>query len=360
VRLSDIFDISIIVINLFERFYMNTQKALLLAVLATLASACATQRTTAGLVDTSTQYATSNNVTAPPSAKPGECYINLHNKPTTEQISQQVLKRAASQTIEVIPATYADGEETIMIKPASTRLEVVPAVYETVEEQVLVKPAGKRLVPVNAVYEDRSEQVLASEASTYWKRSTVAEASNSGAKEQIAGDDGYVMCLIEKPAVYKTVTNKVLVTGPTTREEDIPAEYATVKKTVLKTPATTRNIEVPAEYAKVKTTKLVSPASQKVTEIPAEYETVTSTKTISAGSWEWRRILCATNSTPSKLQEIEAALSAADQNPGKVDGIVDNQTLSALQAYQAAKGLPIDRGRYINIDTVKSLGISPN
>ena len=209
---------------------MNTNKVLFLAVISALTVACAAQRTSGGLVDTSNQYATSNNVTAPPSAKPGECYVNLHTKPVTEQLSQQVLKSAASQKIEVIPASYANGEETILVKPAGTRLEVIPAVYEPAEEQVLVKPAGKRLVPVDAVYADKSEQVLVSEASTYWKRSTVAEASNSGAKEQIAGDDGYVMCLIEKPAVYKTVTNKALVTGPSTREEDIPAEYTTVKK----------------------------------------------------------------------------------------------------------------------------------
>ena len=320
---------------------------------------CAVQRTSGGLVDTSNQYATSNNVTAPPSAKPGEYYVNLHTKPVTEQMSQQVLKSAASSKIEVIPASYANGEETILVKPAGTRLEVIPAVYEPAEEQVLVKPAGKRLVPVYAVYADKSEQVLVSEASTYWKRSTVAEASNSGAKEQIAGDDGYVMCLIEKPAVYKTVTNKALVTGPSTREEDIPAEYTAVKKTVLKTPASTREVAVPAEYAKVKTTKLVTPASEKVTEIPAEYDTVTSTKTVSAGSWEWRRILCATNSTPAKLQEIEAALLAAGQNPGNVDGVVDANTLSALQAYQTSKGLLVDHGHYINIDTVKSLGVAP-
>lgn len=339
---------------------MNSKKVLLLAVVSTLTVGCAAQRTNNGLIETTNQYGYSNQVTAPPSAKPGECYINLHNKPVTEQVSQQVLKKAASQTVDIIPATYAEGEETIMVKPATTRLEVVPAVYGTAEEQVLVKPASKRLVPVDAVYEDKSEQVLVSEASTFWKRSTVAEAANSGAKEQIAGDDGYVMCLIEKPAVYKTVTNKVMVKGPSTREEEIPAEYTTVTKTVLKTPATTREVEVPAEYAKVKTTKLVSPASEKVLEIPAEYDTVTSTKTVSAGSWEWRQILCATNSTPAKLQEIESALSAAGQNPGNVDGIVDGNTLTAIQSYQTAKSLPLDRGRYINIDTVKALGVTPN
>ena len=59
------------------------------------------------------------------------------------------------------------------------------------------------------------------------------------------------------------------------------------------------------------------------------------------------------------FRSIEAALSTAGQNPGTVDGVVDSNTLNAIQAYQGAKGLPVDRGRYINIQTVKALGIAP-
>ena len=128
---------------------------------------------------------------------------------------------------------------------------------------------------------------------------------------------------------------------------------------MLKTPATTREVAIPAEYAMIPTTKIATPASEKITDIPAQYETLDSSKVVSEGKWEWRQILCATNSTPSKLQEIESALSAAGQNPGNVDGVVDSSTLSALQAYQSAKNLPLDRGRYINIETVKALGVSP-
>ena len=338
---------------------MTSNKVLLLAVLSTLTVGCATQRTNNGLANTNAEYGYTKQVTAPPSANPGECYINLYNKPVTQTSSQQVLVKAASQSIEVIPATYTTGEERILVKPATTMLEIVPATYTTVDEQVLVKPASTRLVPVAAMYEDKSEQIMVKPARTFWKRSTAAEAARSGSREQIAGDDGYIMCLIEEPATFKTVTNQVMTKGPSTTEEAVPAEYTTVKKTVLKTPATTREVTVPAEYAMIPTTKIATPASEKITEIPAQYETLESSKVVSEGKWEWRQILCATNSTPSKLQEIESALSAAGQNPGNVDGVVDNSTLSALQAYQSAKNLPLDRGRYINIETVQALGVSP-
>lgn len=337
---------------------MTNNKLILAAIMAIFSTACTTTSTTTGLATADTAGTGSN--TPPPSAKPGECYVNIHHKPVTEEVSQQVLKTAASSTVDIVPATYETVEERVMLKPATTRLEVIPAVYETVTERVMVKPETKKLVPVDAVYEDQSEQVLVSPATTFWKRSTVAEAAASGAKEQIVGDDGYVMCLIEKPAEYKTVTKRVMVKGPSTREEIVPAEYTTVEKTILKTPATTAEVEVPAEYGTVQTTRLVSPATEKVTEIPATYDTVTTTKLVKEGSWEWRQVLCGTNSTPEKLSSIESALSLAGYNTGNVDGVVDNNTLSALREYQTAKGLPLDHGRYINVKTVESLGISPN
>ena len=339
---------------------MTNKKLIMLAVAAAFATGCTTMNPTNPVTGLATTDRSGAGSSTPPSAKPGECYVNIHNKPVIEETSQQVLKTEASSTLAVIPAVYETVEERVMLKPATTRLEVVPAVYETVSERVMLKPETKKLVPVDAVYEEQSEQVLVAPASTYWKRSTVAEAAASGATETIVGDDGYVMCLLEKPAEYKTVTKTVMVKGPSTREEIIPAEYGTIEKTVLKTPPTTTEVEIPAEYGTVQKTQLVTPASEQVTEIPATYETVTSTKVVSEGNWEWRQVLCGTNSTPEKLSSIESALSTAGYNPGNADGVIDNTTLTAIREYQAAKGLPIDHGRYINVETVKSLGLTPN
>jgi len=38
--------------------------------------------------------------------------------------------------------------------------------------------------------------------------------------------------------------------------------------------------------------------------------------------------------------------------------VVRAQTMKAVNDYQAAKGLPVDA--YLNLETVKSLGVSPN
>ncbi len=194
----------------------------------------------------------------PPNAKPGECYARVTVAPTFKTEEQQLLKRAAAEKVEIIPAKYEDGEERVMLKPISKRFEIIPATYETVEERVLVRAASKRIESVPATYETVSEQILVSPATTAWKRG----AANSGGATKVDEATGDVLCLVEVPAVYKTISKEVVKTPTGNREVEIPAEYTTVKKQVLKTPPSTREIEVPAEFGTVKVTKLVTPAKE--------------------------------------------------------------------------------------------------
>ena len=54
---------------------------------------------------------------------------------------------------------------------------------------------------------------------------------------------------------------------------------------------------------------------------------------------------------------VRAALKKAGFDPGAIDGRVRDTTMGAVNAYQRSKNLPVDP--YINIDTVKALGIDP-
>lgn len=75
------------------------------------------------------------------------------------------------------------------------------------------------------------------------------------------------------------------------------------------------------------------------------------------GRWQSRlSILCETNATPSKLKEIQQALATAGHDPGPNDGVIRAQTMSAVNSYRRAKGLPVDV--YLNLATVKALGVS--
>jgi hypothetical protein len=285
----------------------------------------------------------------PPNAKPGECYARLYIPPTYKTVEETVLKRGPSQQLEVVPAKYEWGEEQVLVSQASEKLEVVPAQYDWVEEKVLVKEASTLKEEIPAKYEWQEETVLVKPAQTLWKK-------GRGPIEKIDNATGEIMCLVEIPAVYKTVKKKVMVSPPTTREIEIPAEYETVKKKVMVKPPTTRTVEIPAAYKTVKVKKVVTPPQEKKIEIPAEYQTITKTELVTDGHMEWRKILCETNVSPDFIRRFQTALLNAGHDPGPIDGIIGLRTENAMKAYQREKGLAVGAVTY---ETMKSLWVAP-
>ena len=283
----------------------------------------------------------------PPNAKPGECYTRVWVPPVYETNSEQVLKREASERIEIVPATYNNGTEQVLVKEESERLEVVPATYKYVEETVMVKPARKKLVEVPAQYETVSEKVIDKPAHTIWKR-------GRGPIEKVNNSTGEIMCLVEVPATYKTVTKRVLKKPATTETREIPAEYTTVKRRVVDQPASVRTVKIPAEYRTVTVTNLVNPPSERRISIPAEYQTVTHQSLVKEGYMDWRTILCETNTTPGTVTKIQRALSEAGYNPGAIDGRIGSETMTAVRAFQRSNGLP-EGG--LTTETLRKLGV---
>ena len=328
------------------------------------------------------------------SATPGMCFHEHYLPATYKTVSESVLSRSATESISVVPARYEMVEETLLVREASTRLVNVPAEYGTETEQVLDKPAH-----------------------TIWKKGT-------GPIQRINEATGEIMCLVEVPATYKTISRRVLVTPASTRTVEVPAEYKTVKvrklveearevrtpieavykdlnrqvldqdarfvwheihnkdypaetrtgnkicltetqptyrtvtRTVVETPAQSRSIEIPAQYDEVSVTKLVKPAAESVTVIPAEYRSVTRRELETDGYMAWRSILCETNMTAGRIADIQRALIKEGHNvgPDGADGVIGKDTIKAINEFQAANNLPVDR--YINLDTLKALGVS--
>ena len=329
------------------------------------------------------------------SATVGMCFHEHFVPATYETVTEEVLKKAATETVSIVPAEYQMVEKQVLVQEASTKLVKVPAEYETVSEQVIDKPAH-----------------------TIWKKGT-------GPIQKIDEATGEIMCLVEVPATYKTITRTVLKAPARTETVEVPAVYKTVKvrelvsaaseqrtpvpavygsidkqvlkseagfvwhevsntdhpsetrtgnkicltetpdvfktvtRTVVTKPAETRTIEIPAEYKTVSVTKLVSAAREEVIEIPAEYKTVTRRELQKDGYMAWRSILCETNMTRQRIADIQRALieKGYDVGGNGADGVIGRSTIAAVNAFQRDNNLPVDR--YLNIDTVKALGVSP-
>ena len=111
------------------------------------------------------------------------------------------------------------------------------------------------------------------------------------------------------------------------------------------------------EYKTVDVTNELSPPKERRIKVPAKYATVTKRKLVKDGMLDWREILCDTNMTRGRITQIQQALLKAGHNPGPIDGVIGGDTMKAVNAFQRKKGLPVDQ--YLNIATVKALGVSP-
>ncbi len=171
------------------------------------------------------------------SATPGTCYHEHYIPAQYETVSEQVLVEEAYDQVSASEATYNWVEKEVLVREASTKLVSEPAVYETVAEQIIDKPAH-----------------------TIWKKGT-------GPIQRIDEATGEIMCLVEVPATYKTIS-----------------------KRVLKTAAATSTTEVPAQYKAVKVRELVSGPAEIRNQVPAKYKALSSVRKTEDRSFAWHEI----------------------------------------------------------------------
>lgn len=240
----------------------------------------------------------------PPNAEPGKCYARC-----------------------LIADKYGFVTETVIDQPKSVKKIKLPALYTTVYDTVVIRPKSSRIIRVPAEYETVREQVMVSPSTTKWVKGK-ADAGCLSANPA----DCQVMCLVEVPATYKTVTRQILKNEAYERTVSVPMDFKIVAKQV-----------------KVK--------NESYADIPIEatYKTVQKRVLTEKGGYQvWREILCANQLTTSKISQIQMALKAKGYNPGPIDNVFGAQTKEALVKYQRDKGLPIGN---LNLETLTSLGL---
>lgn len=294
----------------------------------------------------------------PPSADPGECFARVLIPETTEIVTEQVIDRPETQEITVIPASYETQTEQILVKEETKTYRTIPAVYETVTEQVIVEPERTETYVIPAKFETYTEQVLVRPAYSTWKPGAGLFGRGSAGTGILSGSEqatGELLCRVEVPAQYDTVTRTRIASPERTETRVIPAKFKTVTREVVATPPQVIEDIIPAQFDTVTKQVLVSPAREEITVIPATFKTVEKRVVTGGGGLEWREVLCDTNTTSGKIAEIQRALTAAGYNV-ESDGAFGPGTLRAMESYQRANGLPVG---YLTVSTVESLGVSP-
>lgn len=354
---------------------MKLQRLILPAVIAALATGCASQQTTqentdyqalqsqqqqlekenqqlrAALNAKSDQPAPApsspEHQLLPPNAKPGHCYARVVIPETYKTEMQRVLVSQEDSKITTTPARYETVQEQVLVSEAYDKLKVIPATYKTVTEKVLVKEATTKLITKPAEYKTVTEQVLVKPAYTTWKK-------GRGPIEKIDDSTGEIMCLVEVPAEYRTVSRKELVQPERTEEVQIPAVYKTVTRRVVDQPARTEKVTVPAVYNTVEVVKQVEPPKEHKTIIPAVYKDVPKQVKVTDADMEWREILCETNTTRDVVRRLQKALEDKGYDPVWIDGVYGSKTRAAVVAYQKDNNLASGQ---LTMQTLDHLGV---
>lgn len=284
----------------------------------------------------------------PPEAQPGQCFAKVLEPAEYREEAYERVVRPASERTEWTQPEYQDVQEQAVVRPAYRRVEVIPAVYEEVSEQVVVREGYRREIEVPALYDTYFEQVVERPARKVWK-------PGRGATEKVDEATGEILCLVEEPAVYKTVERKELKRAAAKRYEDVPAEYATVKKQVLKTAQQTREVEVPAETTTITARKLVKPAQEMKLPVAAQTETAYRKVLVSDEHYAWHQVLCEQNATPAKVDTIRGALTKKGYGPLAANGAIDSDLTGAVSSFQKDKKLKVTG--LLSAETLSALGI---
>ncbi len=321
---------------------MLIKKSLLLSVTAAtlLITGCSQTATPKAKTNTAPVAAqkTSDGSFTLPDAKSGMCYGKVIIPAQYKTVTEKIQATQADTKLTIVPATYKTATERVLDTAASTRIVAVPATYKTESKTVTISPAysewrnglhPEARVASSAVlasakagginleaakagscyyefyaapqFKTTTEKVLASAPSS--KIITVPAAFKPGTKKILVTPASTK--LVKVPATYKNVTERVMV-APAKKvwketkcndkdcavEEmmclvDIPAQYKTVTKQVIVTPETTKSVTIPAVYKTVQTNELASAASTKTVAIPATYKTLEKTQKISDAKYVW-------------------------------------------------------------------------
>ena len=318
----------------------------------------------------------------------GVCYREYFKPARYEETTKEVLVKEESEEIKIAAAQFEEAEETVVVKQASKQKVYRPAEYETIEERVLVEPAKSVwkkgegpiqkidnltgeimcLVEIPAVYKTIAKKVLKTESIIDLVE--IPEETKALKVNKLVSDA--TIDKVKIPAEYKTVTvtNKVAdasfvwsvatanstgtYTGNQVCLQEVPAKFEKVKKLVVDAPAAVEENKIPSVAKLVKVSNVSAPAQEVKTLVQAKYETIEKRVKVSAERLEWKSILCRTNMGPGINKRIQQALKDAGTYSGPIDGNVGRGTMAAIEKYQRDNGMATGG---ITIDVLQKLGV---
>ncbi len=321
-------------------------------------------------------------------ALPGQCYSRLLMPPKVETYSEHVMVQPGHTETRTVPEVSEMVMEDVVVKPehvirrtvdavtheemvtevvrpASFREERIPAQYEMRTEHVMIKPARREWVRTDGIATgaalvtpgDHQPVPYRADGTLTWpgKDAQQVHTDDETAEYLRQGSGQPVWCLKLVPGVYEDRTTRVEVTPASVRHIEIPAVTRQVSHTVVDVPEHIEDVTVPAVTEKRRVRRVIHEAHSESYQVDPVYQDVDRQRISGEPKPVWRQVVCARNATPQKIMEIQRALAANGYDPGPIDGHIGKGTVSAMQKFQADKGLA--QGQ-MSVEAVQKLGVA--
>ncbi len=265
----------------------------------------------------------------------------------TETAREQIIVQPETVEIVAIPGVFSSETRRVLVHDAYIENPAQPAVFKTVTEEILVREESQELVSTPAVFETVTEQVLVRDETRIWQYQT--EPCEGGLAHASAPGAAY-FCPVLVPAQYETIETRHVVSPASVDYRTYPAKYETITRQVLETPQQKTGTEVPAVYRNITVHTVRRPAVHVERTVRPVTRAIDREVVVGGGRVETRSVLCTARLTPDAISRLQAALTGSAST-----GVLDAETLAALDAYQSAKGLA--RGA-LTLETLDALGLS--
>lgn len=231
-------------------------------------------------------FAQGGNLPANPT--PGKCYIRCVTPEQYGTDEKRMLARPAYKRLEKIPAEYKTVEETVMVKPASKRYVYVPAEFRTVTQEIKIEDPYNEVTITPAQLGVKTETIESRPKVARWEYQSSMDNCKSNDPR-----DCMVLCYVEHPAEYRTVTTQTVERDAGYTKAPRGGKNMTLTKQEIAKEASVQEIEIPAEYKTISKRVLVKDEDVREVEVPAEYtvETITTLKD-AGGVAVWEEIEC--------------------------------------------------------------------
>lgn len=235
----------------------------------------------------------------PPAARPGQCFARTVERARFHVEHEQVLVAPGRVDTCVIPARRHLEPQPVLLEPERRETFTTPPVLQDVTETVVVRPAAVRVDVVPAQYQDVPETVMISPPRRYWRRSTGAPGYGPAWPGQTRLEPtGEIVCLVEEPAVYRTVYRHVCVQPERRIETPVPAQTRLVVRQVVVEPARTQVRVIPARFGERQVEVVDAPERVERIDIAPVYRDVERQVQVAPERRGWTEVACARPAPP--------------------------------------------------------------